>query len=112
MGTAHSPQHFPPEIAALPEFDGPFDAHRLVASGCEVLFATYPAGTAIPPHRHPTNNVGVITMGELILTVGDERTTYGPGQWYHVPANVEHSAEFAMPTAEIEFWFDEDGANS
>jgi quercetin dioxygenase-like cupin family protein len=98
--------HFPPEIAGLPAFDGPFDAYRLAAHGCEVLFATYPAGTSISPHRHPTNNVGVITKGELLLTIGEERTTYGPGQWYHVPANVEHAAEFATDSAEIEFWFE------
>lgn len=97
--------HFPPEIEALPAFDGPFDAHRLAASGCEVLFATYPAGTTIAPHTHRTNNVGVITKGQLILTVGQERTTYGPGDWYHVPAEVEHGAQFDVDSAEIEFWF-------
>ena len=66
--------HFPAEIEALPNFDGPFDAHRLQAAGCEVLFATYPAGTTIEPHTHPTNNVGVITKGQLILTVEDQVT--------------------------------------
>ncbi len=99
-------EHFPPEIAALPHFDGPFDAYRLVAEGCQVLFATYPAGTSIAPHRHPTDNVGVITMGQLILTIGDDRATYGPGQWYHVPAEVEHAADFEVDTAEIELWFE------
>ena len=39
--------HFPAEIRALPDFDGPFDAYRLQAEGCEVLFAIYPAGTSI-----------------------------------------------------------------
>jgi quercetin dioxygenase-like cupin family protein len=99
-------EHFPPEIESLPDFDGPFDAFRLAATGCEVLFATYPAGTTIAPHRHATNNVGVITKGELILTIGAARTTYGPGEWYHVPANVEHAADFAVDSAEIEFWFE------
>lgn len=101
--------HFPSEIEALPDFDGPFDAHRLAASGCDVLFATYPAGTTIAPHTHDTNNVGVITKGQLILTIGGERTTYGPGDWYHVPAEVEHAAEFETDSAEIEFWFEVDG---
>ena len=97
--------HFPPEIEALPDFDGPFDAHRLAADGCEVLFATYPAGTTITPHTHPTDNVGVITKGELTLTVGDTVTSYGPGDWYHVPAGTEHAARFDTDSAEIEFWF-------
>ena len=76
--------HFPALIRSLPEFDGPFDAFRLDAGNCEVLFASYPAGTAIEPHTHPTENVGVITAGELILTIDGEETRYGPGDWYHV----------------------------
>jgi len=98
-------QHFPPEIEALPDFDGPFDAYRLRSEGCEVLFATYPAGTSIAPHTHPTNNVGVITKGQLSLTIDDQVTTYGPGEWYHVPVGIEHAAQFDTDSAEIEFWF-------
>ena len=97
--------HFPAEIEALPNFDGPFDAHRLQAAGCEVLFATYPARTTIEPHTHPTNNLGVITKGQLILTMEDQVTMYGAGEWYHVPAGIEHAARFDTDSAEIEFWF-------
>ncbi len=75
--------HFPELIRALPEFSGPFDAYQLNARNCEVLFASYPAGTTIDPHAHPTENVGVITSGELILIVDGEETRYGPGDWYH-----------------------------
>ena len=96
----------PPQIRALPEFDGPFDAFRLAAEGCEVLFATYPAGTVIAPHRHETDNVGVITTGQLILEIGGAERRYGPGAWYHVAPGVEHAARFDADTAEIEFWFD------
>lgn len=99
-------EHFPAEIETLPEFDGPFDAFRLAAEGAEVLFASYPAGTSIAPHRHRTNNVGVITKGQLTLTVGDATASYGPGDWYHVPAETDHAAEFSEDSAEIEFWFD------
>ena len=97
--------HFPPEIEALAAFDGPFDAFRLPAENCQVLFASYPGGTAIAPHRHETNNVGVITKGRLNLTIGEQHSTYGPGEWYHVPATVEHAASFDVDSAEIEFWF-------
>ena len=101
-----SSAHFPPEIATLPAFDGPFDAFRLAADGCEVLFATYPAGTSIAPHCHDTNNVGVITKGRLVLTMDGEQQTFGVGEWYHVPAGAEHAADFPDDAAEIEFWFD------
>ena len=96
---------FPDLIRSLPAFEGPFDAMRLVADGCEVLFASYPAGTTIEPHDHPSENCGVITKGELFLTVGGVERRYGPGDWYRIRAHQEHSARFEVETAEIEFWF-------
>ncbi len=96
---------FPIPITELPPFEGPFDAHRLAAEGCDVLFASYPAGTAIADHAHDTHNVGVITVGELFLTVDGQERRYGPGDWYEVPAGTTHSARFEEPTSEIELWF-------
>ncbi len=100
-----SQDHFPDLIRQLPAFDGPFDAYRLEASGCEVLFASYPAGTEIEPHTHPTRNCGVITRGELFLICGGEERRYGVGDWYYLDANAEHAARFEVDTSEIEFWF-------
>jgi quercetin dioxygenase-like cupin family protein len=96
---------FPSRITELPPFEGPFAAHRLAANGCDVLFASYPAGTAIADHSHETHNVGVITEGELILQMGGREARYGPGQWYEVPRNAVHSARFDVATSEIEIWF-------
>ncbi len=97
--------HFPSLLRSLPRFDGPFDAFKLVANDCDVLFASYPAGTVIPPHIHDTDNVGVITQGELILVMDDQETRYKIGDWYHVPAQTTHAAQFENATSEIEFWF-------
>jgi quercetin dioxygenase-like cupin family protein len=97
--------HFPEKLQALPKFDGPFDAYKLAAQGCDVLFASYPAGTVIPAHTHETDNVGVITQGELILTVNGTEQRYGVGAWYQVAARLSHAARFEAPTSEIEFWF-------
>jgi quercetin dioxygenase-like cupin family protein len=99
---------FPDRIRSLPPFEGPFDAHRLAAEGCEVLFASYPAGTVIEPHRHATENIGLITEGELILIVDGSETTYNTGDWYHLSSGTEHAARFETATAEIEFWFEAD----
>ena len=96
---------YPDKIKTLPLFDGKFDAYKLEAKGSDVLFASYPKGTIIPPHQHPTDNYGVITRGELILKINSESQRFGVGDWYHVPANVEHAAEFEVETDEIEFWF-------
>jgi len=98
-------RHFPDLVRQLPEFDGPFDAFRLAAEGCDVLFASYPAGTSIDTHTHETRNVGVITEGELILSMNGKETRYGVGDWYEVLANEPHAARFDVATSEIEFWF-------
>ncbi|MGE4606493.1 MAG: cupin domain-containing protein [Myxococcota bacterium] len=73
--------HFPDPVRSLPPFDGPFDAFRLSADGCEVLFASYPAGASI------------------------ERR-YVAGDWYHLAPGQLHSARFEVHTSEIEFWFE------
>lgn len=98
--------HFPQRLRELPPFEGPFDAFKLAAKNCDVLFASYPAGTTIKPHSHDTENVGVITQGELILVRDGKETRYGPGEWYHVPAGAKHAARFEVETSEIEFWFE------
>ncbi|MDH3747721.1 MAG: cupin domain-containing protein [Gammaproteobacteria bacterium] len=98
--------HFPDLIKSLPPFAGPFDAYQLNASNCEVLFASYPAGTEIDTHTHPTENCGVITQGELLLTVDGTEKRYGPGDWYHLLRGQRHSARFQIDTSEIEFWFE------
>jgi len=98
---------YPGRIKSLPLYDGRFDAHKLNAEDCDVLFASYPAGTKIPPHSHDTDNYGVITRGELLLSMNGSETKLVAGEWYHVPANIEHAAEFTCETDEIEFWFHE-----
>jgi len=98
-------EKFPALIRGLPAFEGPFDAFQLAADSCDVLFASYPAGTSIDSHTHDTNNIGIIIRGELILTLNGETTRYTVGDWYQVPAQTEHSARFDQETAEIEFWF-------
>lgn len=98
-------KQFPDQIRSLPAFDGPFDAHKLSAEGCDVLFASYPAGTKIDAHTHATGNCGVITAGELILITDGKEYHYGPGDWYQLAAEQVHAARFEVDTSEIEFWF-------
>ena len=97
--------NYPDRFKKLPLYDGRFDAYKLEAKDSNVLFASYPAATSIPPHTHETDNYGVITRGELILTLNNKVERYGLGDWYHVPAGAEHAALFEQETDEIEFWF-------
>lgn len=68
--------HFPQLLRDLPRFEGPFDAFRLDAKNCDVLFASYPAGTTNPAHHHETESVGVITRGELVLMLDGKATPW------------------------------------
>lgn len=97
--------HFPDRIRALQPFSDRFEAFRLSAENCDVLFATYPEGTTIEPHAHDTDNWGVITKGEMIITMNGRETRFRPGDWYHVPAGCQHAATCFVDTEEIEFWF-------
>ncbi len=97
---------YPDRIKKLPLYDGRFDAYKLEAKESDVLFASYSPGISIPPHSHDTDNYGVITRGELILTMNGETKRFSVGDWYHVPANMEHAADFEIETDEIEFWFE------
>lgn len=96
---------YPERIKKLPLFDGRFDAYKLAAQGADVLFASYPAGTAIPAHSHDSDNYGVITRGELILTKAGKTQRCGVGDWYHVAPGEAHEARFEVATDEVEFWF-------
>ena len=97
-----SRSEFPYRILGLPPFEGPFDAHRLQAAGCDVLFASYPAGTEIEAHTHATDNCGLITRGELILITDGVEERFGPGEWYQLAPGQEHAARFEVDTAEVD----------
>ena len=101
--------HFPDLIHSLDNYEGQFNAFELAATGCKVLFGSYDAGKEIAPHRHDTENVGVVTKGELILTQNGAETRYGVGEWYHIDRHQTHSARFEQVSADIEFWFSEEG---
>ena len=44
---------------------------------------------------------GVITQGELILTLDGKETRYRAGEWYQVRAKATHAARFEVETSEI-----------
>ncbi len=96
---------FPEPIRRLPPLAGHDGALKLDAEGCDVVFATYTAGTVLEPHNHETDNVGVVTRGAILLTMEGKSERLGPGDWYHVPAGTIHAAEFLEDTTEVEFWF-------
>ncbi len=87
---------YPDMIRNLPEIDLPIEGIRgwLLQSGDKqvVFFDIQPVGK-VPPHSH-CDQWGFMIEGEMSLTIGGETKTYRKGDWYYIPAGVEHSATF------------------
>jgi quercetin dioxygenase-like cupin family protein len=96
---------FPDRIERLPRLAGDLHARGLPCPGCEVLFVTYPAAETVAAHAHASETVGLVTAGEMRLTVGGVERCYRAAQWYHIPAEAPHAARFTAATAVIEFRF-------
>jgi quercetin dioxygenase-like cupin family protein len=52
-------------------------------------------GIAMPEHRHPNEQVGVVVRGEFTFTIGGETRLRKPGDLWVIPAGVPHSVDRA-----------------
>lgn len=49
------------------------------------------ADSVVPEHSHENEQLGIVLRGELILRVGDEERSLGPGTTWRIAPNVAHS---------------------
>jgi quercetin dioxygenase-like cupin family protein len=87
---------YPEMIRDLPEIDIPIEGIRgwlIQSPGNQVVFFDIQPVGKVPPHSH-CNQWGMVIEGEMSLTIGDKNKTYYKGDWYFIPAGVEHSATF------------------
>jgi quercetin dioxygenase-like cupin family protein len=61
-------------------------------------YNTAEAGAAIPTHKHPHEQMGMILGGIMIFTIENETVALKKGDAFLVPGNVEHSARFEVRT--------------
>ena len=54
-----------------------------------VLSATLP-GHSVPLHSHPHEQIGVVYSGKAVLRIGGEERIVKKGDFYCIPANVQH----------------------
>ena len=52
-------------------------------------------GIAMPEHRHPNEQVGVVIRGEFTFTIGGETRLRKPGDMWVIPPGVPHTVERA-----------------
>ncbi len=98
-------QRVPERFRSLPRVDGPFEAFQIDAEDWEVRVASYPSGMRSAPHSHDTETYGVVTRGELFLTVRGSERSLGPGEWYELARGEIHAARFDAETSLIEFTY-------
>ena len=87
---------YPEMITGLPEADIPFRGVRgwiSQAAGHQVVCLDIEPIGLVAPHSH-AEQWGIVVEGEMELTIGGVTRRYGPGESYHVPGGVEHSARF------------------
>lgn len=105
---------YPETITNLPQVDTPFDGLRgWLSQGPNhqiVFFDIDPIGV-VAPHSHG-EQWGVVVSGRMELTIGGQTRVYGPGDSYHIPAGVVHSAKFLTRVQVIDFFADPDRYNS
>lgn len=81
------------EIAKLPGFSPVAGVQMNVLAGARAMVnwvRLEPNGT-VPDHAHPHEQIGFVVEGEIIMTIGDETRTVGPGDAYVVPGGVRHA---------------------
>lgn len=87
---------FPAMITGLPEADIPFTGVRgWISQGPDhqVIFMDIEPIGDVAPHSHG-EQWGIVVEGKMELTIGGETRLYQPGDSYHIPEGVVHSARF------------------
>ncbi len=64
-----------------------------VGESIQIVEYTLSEGAVVPWHCHPNEQVGMVVSGRMIMRIGSESRTVGPGDGYVIPPGTEHSAE-------------------
>ena len=59
--------------------------------GLEPREENFPGHTQVPEHRHPFDEILMVTKGNLLLNVSGNRLLLYPGDKIHIPSNTRHS---------------------
>ena len=67
---------------------------RTLGHGAQMLLAefTLAAGSEVPMHSHPHDQVGYVVSGSMELTIHDETRACEEGDSYYIPGDVPHKA--------------------
>ncbi|HEY6971416.1 MAG TPA: cupin domain-containing protein [Candidatus Angelobacter sp.] len=66
---------------------------KLEQLGFRVTRYVYSPGTFFPTHTHSTAKIDAVLSGSFRITMGKDSVVLEAGDFVHVPAGAEHSAE-------------------
>jgi quercetin dioxygenase-like cupin family protein len=95
-------------VGTLPGVDLPYGTgagHVLVGAEAAAVFVHFHERTEVGQHRHG-RQWGAVLSGTMLLQIGTATTSLGPGDWYDIPADVDHGAVVEPGTVLIDL-FDE-----
>jgi quercetin dioxygenase-like cupin family protein len=65
---------------------------------------TMEAGSVVPPHSHPHEQISFVISGELDFTLEGETRRVGPGDGCAVPAGARHEVRILKEAVVIDCW--------
>lgn len=75
------------------------------AEGATVAITDLAPKTVVESHKHPMEQIGVVTRGSLVMVIAGEQRILTPGDSYKVPPNASHGARvFEEATQVIDIW--------
>ncbi len=60
------------------------------------------AGTAVPPHAHPEEQLTLVLRGRIVFELEGETAELGPGEIVWVPANARHAVRVLEDTVVLD----------
>lgn len=66
---------------------------KLEQLGYRVARYVYAPGTYFPSHTHSTDKIDAVLSGNFRISMGNDSVMLKAGDFIHVPAGAEHSAE-------------------
>jgi quercetin dioxygenase-like cupin family protein len=66
-----------------------------------LVFFSLAAGSEVPEHGHPHEQIGTVLQGTVAMKIGPEKKIVNAGEAYHIPPNVLHSGKVLDQPAEV-----------
>ncbi len=71
-----------------------------------VTFFEFAPNSIVPEHKHPHEQITVVTAGSLKMTIGGKTKTLKVGEGVVIPPNVEHQAISSKQNAKaFDAWY-------